>query len=93
MPKIAHPLDTSNFDENCEEEAHGRFNFEDDYASDNQFHGFFEFTFRRFFDDNYHLEDLRREAMEKESKEKEAAGGGGGSGSGAARGGPGPVYV
>jgi len=50
IPQIRHPTDTSNFDP-CDGDK------PDDTDSSpfdsNQFHGFFEFTFRRFFDDAY----------------------------------------
>lgn len=72
-------------------------NFEDDYGGDNQFHGFFEFTFRRFFDDCYHLEDLRaaaRAEAEREKEQGEEGKGGGGKERGSGRGSNGgPVYV
>ena len=53
IPKIRHPTDTSNFDP-CDED---KLDESDAGPFDsNQFHGFFEFTFRRFFDDAYNEE-------------------------------------
>lgn len=55
VPKIDHPTDTSNFDPVDPDKMH---NSQDSWGSDDfadtgkPHHGFFEFTFRRFFDDN-----------------------------------------
>lgn len=55
VPKIDHPTDTSNFDPVDPDKMH---NSADSWGSDDfmdtgkPHHGFFEFTFRRFFDDN-----------------------------------------
>lgn len=55
IPKIEHPTDTSNFDPVDPDKLH---NSADSVRSDDfmdtgkPHHGFFEFTFRRFFDDN-----------------------------------------
>lgn len=55
VPKIEHPTDTSNFDPVDPDKMH---NSADSWGSDDfadtgkPHHGFFEFTFRRFFDDN-----------------------------------------
>ncbi|XP_026883744.2 serine/threonine-protein kinase LATS2 [Electrophorus electricus] len=61
-PKIAHPMDTSNFDPVEEEGAPGAWSDSGDSArawdalcsphSKHPEHAFYEFTFRRFFDDN-----------------------------------------
>lgn len=53
-PKIAYATDTSNFDPIDPDKLHDSTdqNFEDGFDSSKPFHhGFFEFTFRRFFDD------------------------------------------
>ena len=50
MPKIKHPTDTSNFDP-CDGDKPD--DLDPPPFDSNQFHGFFEFTFRRFFDDAY----------------------------------------
>lgn len=58
IPKIEHPTDTSNFDPVDPDKLHNssldsnRSN--DDFMDTGKpgIHGFFEFTFRRFFDDN-----------------------------------------
>lgn len=58
QPKISHPTDTSNFDPIDPEKLHDSSDADDSFGSeviDNSskpfHHGFFEFTFRRFFDD------------------------------------------
>lgn len=54
IPKIEHPTDTSNFDPIDPDKLRSDSNMSsgDDFNdSDKPFHGFFEFTFRRFFDD------------------------------------------
>uniref|UniRef100_A0A1B0G9E9 non-specific serine/threonine protein kinase n=1 Tax=Glossina morsitans morsitans TaxID=37546 RepID=A0A1B0G9E9_GLOMM len=53
IPKIEHPTDTSNFDPIDPDKLRSDSNISaDDFNdSDKPFHGFFEFTFRRFFDD------------------------------------------
>ena len=48
VPQIRHPTDTSNFDP-CDEERPN--DIDCPTFGTNQFHGFYEFTFRRFFDD------------------------------------------
>ena len=73
MPKIAHPEDTSNFEEidsdrlmnNSDDDENTDMNHENGRAMDGSsrgnnlhsnkdYHGFYEFTFRRFFDDGGH---------------------------------------
>jgi len=54
IPKISHPTDTSNFDP-CDSLVDNN-KYEDSDYLDNQFHGFYEFTFRRFFDDAYNTD-------------------------------------
>ncbi|XP_037823730.1 serine/threonine-protein kinase Warts [Lucilia sericata] len=53
IPKIEHPTDTSNFDPIDPEKLRSDSNMSGDEFNDTDkpFHGFFEFTFRRFFDD------------------------------------------
>lgn len=53
IPKIEHPTDTSNFDPIDPEKLRSDSNMSGDESNDidKPFHGFFEFTFRRFFDD------------------------------------------
>ncbi|XP_005187820.1 serine/threonine-protein kinase Warts [Musca domestica] len=53
IPKIEHPTDTSNFDPIDPDKLRSDSNMSGDEFndSDKPFHGFFEFTFRRFFDD------------------------------------------
>lgn len=52
-PKIKYPTDTSNFDEiDPDKQSSSDQNIDDVIGSGKPFHhGFFEFTFRRFFDD------------------------------------------
>lgn len=56
IPKIEYPTDTSNFDPVDPDKLWNSnsmdSNASDEFIDDNKpFHGFFEFTFRRFFDD------------------------------------------
>lgn len=58
IPKIEYPTDTSNFDpvdpdklRNSGSNDSDKSDGSNDTGSKNTFHGFFEFTFRRFFDD------------------------------------------
>lgn len=56
IPKIEHPTDTSNFDPVDPEKLHNSSSdsnrSNDDFMDTGKpFHGFFEFTFRRFFDE------------------------------------------
>ncbi|XP_013097410.2 serine/threonine-protein kinase Warts [Stomoxys calcitrans] len=53
IPKIEHPTDTSNFDPIDPDKLRSDSNMSGDEFNDTDkpFHGFFEFTFRRFFDD------------------------------------------
>ena len=62
VPPIMHPEDTSNFDalEDNDENANGAGPGEDDVSNSNmpevkkEYFGFYEFTFRRFWDDTGH---------------------------------------
>ncbi|KAH8267756.1 hypothetical protein KR026_004935 [Drosophila bipectinata] len=58
IPEIKHPTDTSNFDpvdpEKLRSNDSNMSSGDDIDLNDRQFHGFFEFTFRRFFDDKQH---------------------------------------
>ncbi|KAH8381764.1 hypothetical protein KR009_000030 [Drosophila setifemur] len=58
IPEIKHPTDTSNFDpvdpEKLRSNDSNMSSGDDIDLNDRQFHGFFEFTFRRFFDDRQH---------------------------------------
>lgn len=55
IPEIKHPTDTSNFDpvdpDKLRSNDSNLSSGDDIDLNDRQFHGFFEFTFRRFFDD------------------------------------------
>lgn len=58
IPRIEYPTDTSNFDpidpDKLRNSGSSDSNKSDSEFLDNgKFHGFFEFTFRRFFDDGY----------------------------------------
>lgn len=58
IPRIEYPTDTSNFDpidpDKLRNSGSSDSNKSDSELLDNgKFHGFFEFTFRRFFDDGY----------------------------------------
>ncbi|XP_054725570.1 serine/threonine-protein kinase Warts [Anastrepha obliqua] len=59
IPKIEFPTDTSNFDPIDPDKLrsnNSNLSGDDCADSDRQFHGFFEFTFRRFFDDRFNPE-------------------------------------
>lgn len=54
IPKIEHPTDTSNFDPVDPDKLYNSSSDSFDFNSDTgkTFHGFYEFTFRRFFTDD-----------------------------------------
>ncbi|XP_041924416.1 serine/threonine-protein kinase LATS2 [Alosa sapidissima] len=100
-PRIAHPMDTSNFDPVEEEGGPGAWSDSGDgraydtlYSphSKHPEHAFYEFTFRRFFDDNgcpFRYPKPPEEAQRSGGGGGRGGGGGGGSG-GVAAGGVGP---
>lgn len=49
IPKIEHPTDTSNFDEVDPERIQNSDQFDFNNGTANSFHGFYGFTYRRFF--------------------------------------------
>lgn len=54
IPRITHPTDTSNFDP-CDDQSHQDLGGNIGGGEGGGYHGFYEFTFRRFFDDAYSL--------------------------------------
>lgn len=60
IPKIAHALDTSNFDIIDPEQLHNSSSNSFDLSNDQEkpLHGFYEFTFRRFFTDDKMFMDV-----------------------------------
>ncbi|XP_037049861.1 serine/threonine-protein kinase Warts-like [Bradysia coprophila] len=60
IPKIAHPLDTSNFDTIDPDQLHNSSSNSFDFSNDPEkpLHGFYEFTFRRFFTDDKIFMDM-----------------------------------
>jgi len=91
-PRIAHPTDTSNFDP-CDAEKDPS---DSGNPPDNQFHGFYEFTFRRFFDDAYNEECIFNTGGASggnNNNNNNNNGGGGGNGGGGDGSSSGPVYV
>lgn len=64
IPKIAHPLDTSNFDTIDPDQLHNSSSASFDFSNDPEkpLHGFYEFTFRRFFTDDKIFMDMDDDA-------------------------------
>lgn len=65
IPKIEHPTDTSNFDPIDPDKLRSNdsnLSGDDLNDSDKPFHGFFEFTFRRFFDDKLNPDSMDDQA-------------------------------